>query len=134
MEKTDLSVISTPEAAVAATIHLKGLDHEEVWLVYLTSAGGFITSEMVSKGTLSQTSIDCRTILRQALLNNAAGIIILHNHPSGNPLPSPADIRFTQRLRKACSIMEIGLLDHIIVAEKGFYSFAEEKTYGKKLD
>ena len=130
MEKTDLSVISTPEAAVAATIHLKGLDHEEVWLVYLTSAGGFITSEMVSKGTLSQTSIDCRTILRQALLNNAAGIIILHNHPSGDPSPSREDIAVTERLVKAGQIMDIPVLDHVIIGNDSFASLKEKGLMG----
>ena len=68
-------------------------------------------------------------MLRQSLLNNAGGIILLHNHPSGDSRPSQADIRFTDKLRQACSLMGINLVDHIIVAEESFFSFCEEKTF-----
>ena len=109
--------------------NLSVLDHEEAWVIYLTSRHSLIGSEMISKGTLDQTSLDCRTVMRQALLHNAGGIIILHNHPCGDASPSKADIRFTSDLRKACSLMGICLLDHIIVAEDSFFSFCEENTY-----
>ena len=108
--------------------NLTGLDHEEVWCVFLTGNNTVISTEMLSKGTLTQTSIDNRTVIRRALLNNAAGIIILHNHPSGNPMPSPQDIAFTARLKFACNIMDIRFLDHIICSEGGFFSFAEERV------
>ena len=108
---------------------LYGLDHEEAWLLYLNKCRDCIGKEMVSKGTLAQTSIDCRTNLRQALLHNAASIIILHNHPSGSSLPSPQDITFTDRLRKACVLMDIPLNDHIIIGEDSYYSFNQEKSY-----
>ena len=109
--------------------HLQGLDHEEAWILYLTSSKTIICSEMVSKGTLTETSIDCRTVLRNALLHNAASLVLFHNHPSGDPLPSWSDIRFTADLSKACRLMDITLLDHIITSEKAFYSFTEEKTF-----
>lgn len=105
------------------------LDHEEAWLIFLTRSNTVIGTEMVSKGTLNSTSVDCRTILRRVLLNNAGGIIIAHNHPSGNPQPSSEDIRFTERLKDACKLMDIILIDHIIVSCKSFFSFAEEKEY-----
>ena len=105
------------------------LDHEEAWLIFLTRSNTVIGTEMVSKGTLNSTSVDCRTILRRVLLNNAGGIIIAHNHPSGNPQPSSEDIRFTERLKDACKLMDISLIDHIIVSCKSFFSFAEEKEY-----
>ena len=116
--------------AAAALLRDKfhALDHEEVWVLYLTSRMHPIGSEMISKGTLTATSIDCRTVLRQALLHNAAALILMHNHPSGDPLPSPNDIRFTKQLRQACSLMDVQLLDHIITADEGFYSFSEETT------
>ena len=63
---------------------LYGLDHEEAWVIFLTTCNGVIAAEMLSKGTLTNTAIDSRTILRQALLHNAASIILCHNHPSGN--------------------------------------------------
>lgn len=82
---------------------------------------------MLSKGTLTQTSIDARTVLRQALLCNAKSLILLHNHLSGNPLPSKEDIFLTSRLKKACSILDVSLVDHIILAEGSIFSFSEER-------
>ena len=108
---------------------LYGLDHEEAWLLYLNKLSYPIGKEMVSKGTLDSTAIDCRTIMRQALLHNAAAIVILHNHPSGSSKPSQHDIFFTNKLRQACVLMDIKLEDHIIVGEDDFYSFFMEKSY-----
>ena len=85
--------------------HMHDLDQEEVWAVYLDLRAKVIDQQMLSKGTLTQTSIDCRTVLRDALLVNASSLILLHNHPSGDPRPSVQDINFTDRLRKACSLM-----------------------------
>ena len=119
--------ITNPKAA-EAVLHdrMHNLDHEEVWAVFLNPGAKVIDQQMLSKGTISQTSIDCRTVLRNALLVNAASLILLHNHPSGDPRPSAQDIHFTDRLRKACSIMDINLLDHIVIGDKGFFSFANE--------
>lgn len=109
--------------------NLSGLDHEEVWVLFLTTDNRVITKEMVAMGTLTQTSIDNRTVIKRALQNNAHGIVILHNHPSGNPFPSPHDIRFTAGLKKACDLMDINLMDHIICTDGEFFSFSEEKTF-----
>ena len=108
--------------------HMADLDHEEVWVIHLTRVNSVIAAEMISMGTLSETSVDCRTVLRSAPLQNAAAIIIAHNHPSGRPEPSASDIQFTQQLRKACSVMDVKLLDHLVMAKDSFFSFAEEKT------
>ena len=105
---------------------ISNLDHEEVWAVFLSGRHSVISEMMLSKGTLSQTSIDCRTVLRNSLLVNASSVILLHNHPSGDPRPSQQDIHFTDRLNKACSLMDIKLLDHIVVGENGYFSFADE--------
>ena len=110
---------------------LSGLDHEEAWVIFLTANNGVITTEMLSKGTLNKTAIDSRPILRQALLKNAAAIILCHNHPSGNEKPSPADIGLTDNLLKACKLMDIPLIDHIILSGSQYYSFADETV--KKL-
>lgn len=109
--------------------NLCDLDHEEAWVIFLTTQNSVISIEMLSKGTLDKTSLDNRTVLRRALMNNAGAIIILHNHPSGNPMPSKSDIDFTQKLRGACDLVGIRLLDHIIVTRESFYSFADEKTF-----
>ena len=108
-----------------------GLDHEEVWGLFLRNDNTVISREMLSKGTLTQTSIDNRTVIKRALMNNANAVIILHNHPSGNPKPSPADIRVTERMKKACDLMDVRLLDHIILAGESFFSFSEERTYNR---
>ncbi len=105
-----------------------GLDHEEVWAIYLNCKRIPIDQQMLSKGTLDRTAIDCRTVLRNALLLNATSFILLHNHPSGDPRPSQQDISFTDRLKKACSLLDVQLLDHIIIGDESFFSFAEETT------
>lgn len=124
------SSITNPISAVGF-VHdwMSQLDHEEVWALFLTGNLSIICEMMLSKGTLTQTSIDSRTVVRNALLVNASALILLHNHPSGSPLPSVSDISFTGQLKKACSFMDIKLLDHIIIAEDSFYSFTEEKTF-----
>lgn len=106
---------------------LYGLDHEEAWVIFLTTCNGVIAAEMLSKGTLTNTAIDSRTILRQALLRNAAAIILCHNHPSGKERPSMADIDLTENLHKACFLLDIRLIDHIIVGADGYFSFSEEQ-------
>jgi DNA repair protein RadC len=105
------------------------LDHEEAWVIFLTACNKVISMEMLSKGTLTQTSIDSRTILRLALLHNASSIILCHNHPSGNEQPSRADIGLTDNLRKACKLIDILLIDHIIVGQNRYYSFAEDGAF-----
>lgn len=107
---------------------ISDLDHEEAWVIFLTTHNVVIAAEMLSKGTLTRTAIDSRTILRQALLHNAAAIILCHNHPSGNEKPSLADIGLTDNLHKACSLLDIALVDHIIVGDGTYFSFSDEKT------
>ena len=87
-----------------------------------------IDKKMLSMGTMTQTSIDCRTVLRNALLANAASLILLHNLPSGDPRPSVQDIHFTERLKRACDFLDVRLLDHILIGVDGFFSFADEIT------
>lgn len=127
--KPTTPVISHRTAEELLHDDLYGLDHEEAWILYLTTHCAVIGKEMVSKGTLDSTAIDCRTILRQALLHNAASIIVLHNHPSGSSHPSQHDIFFTSKLREACVLIGIKLNDHIIVGEDDFYSFDMEKSF-----
>lgn len=72
--------------------------------------------------------MDARGIIKRALLRNATAIIIAHNHPSGNPVPSVSDIHKTDLIRKACSLFDIALVDHIIIAENAYYSFSDDAT------
>ena len=112
--------------------NLTGLDHEEVWVLFLTCDKRVITKELVSMGTLSQTSIDKRAVIKRALMNNAYGIVLFHNHPSGNPNPSVKDIQFTAGLKDACNLMDIQLLDHIILTDGSFFSFSADRTFNRK--
>ena len=128
-----MKTILTPSSA-ESLVHSKlyGLDHEECWAIYISCKNDILSTEMLTKGTMTQTAIDTRTILRKALLLNARAIILFHNHPSGCSWPSKQDVEFTSKLRKACTLMDVILVDHIILSDNDFYSFAEEQIYSLK--
>ena len=105
---------------------LRNLDHEESWILLLNSANLPLAKKMITVGTIKSTQIDHRRIIKEALLTNATAIILFHNHPSGTPVPSVANINETNKLRKACDIFDISLLDHIILTDESYYSFADE--------
>lgn len=105
---------------------LGDLDHEEFWLLMLNRANKVLGRFKVSQGGLSGTVIDTRIILKRALDNLASSIIVCHNHPSGNNQPSDADVKITEKLKKAAEMLEIKLLDHVIIADKSYFSFADE--------
>ena len=105
---------------------ISDLDHEEFWVVYLNRANRIIDAQNLSKGGIAGTVIDIRLILRKALEVLASGIIIGHNHPSGNKRPSESDKQITGKLKTASGQMDIKLLDHIIVADNSYFSFADE--------
>ena len=102
------------------------LQHEEFWLLMLNRANRVVGRYKVSQGGLSGTVIDTRIILKKALDNLASSIIVCHNHPSGNNQPSDADVKITEKLKKAAEMLEIKLLDHLIIADKSYFSFADE--------
>lgn len=102
------------------------LDVEEAWVIYMNMATKIIKTQRISKGGLSGTAADIRIILRDALLCNATSLAIVHNHPSGNIRPSLEDDRLTTNLSDACKILNIRLIDHIIVTDGNFYSYADE--------
>lgn len=80
----------------------------------------------VSEGGIAETVVDIRLILQSAILSNASGIILCHNHPSGNINPSQSDNNMTRKINQACEIMDISLLDHIIITPDKYYSYADE--------
>ncbi len=106
---------------------LRGLDHEECWVLYLNRANYLISKERVSSGGLDSTTLDSRTIVRKALEKKASGIIVVHNHPSGSALPGNADIQATRQLDSVLRTCELALLDHVIIAESSYYSFSDEE-------
>jgi DNA repair protein RadC len=105
---------------------LGDLEHEEFWLLMLNRANRVLGRFKVSQGGLSGTVIDTRIILKKALDNLSSSIIVCHNHPSGNKQPSDADVKITEKLKKASEMLEIKFLDHVIIADKSYFSFADE--------
>ena len=101
------------------------LHHEEFWILLLSPANKIINQVKVSQGGVAATSVDVKLILKPALLEMATSIIACHNHPSGNTSPSPQDNRLTEKNSEAAKYMDIKLLDHIIVCEQAYYSYAD---------
>lgn len=106
---------------------LSDLMHEEFWVLYLNNANRVQNSFQLSKGGLTGTLVDVRLILKKALELGAVGLILAHNHPSGNLRPSKADLQITRKAKKAAGLMDIRLLDHLIVHGSEYYSFADEQ-------
>lgn len=99
---------------------------EEFWVLLLNQASRVIDKVRISRGGIDQTSADVRSILREALLQRATQIALIHNHPSGNPHPSMNDRRLTQLIQKGAQTMNIRLIDHVIVTDGRYYSFNDE--------
>ena len=106
---------------------LKGLDHEECWILLVNKAQKAIGRRQMTRGGSASTTIDVKDILRTALDQGAQGIILVHNHPSGTPLPGAADIAETKALQKAARPMDLVLLDHVIVCDSCYYSFTDDR-------
>ncbi len=105
---------------------LSDLPHEEFWILLLNRANSVIKMELISKGGVSGTVVDARLILKPAIETLASGIILCHNHPSGQVKPSEQDISLTKKIKESARIMDINLLDHIIIGEQKYLSFADE--------
>lgn len=105
---------------------LSDLPYEEFWLLLLNRNNRIIEHVRVGQGGVSETVVDVKIILKTALLKLASGIILCHNHPSGNRDPSKADLLITEKIRIATSYMDITLQDHLIVCDDCFYSFVDE--------
>ncbi|AVR44171.1 hypothetical protein C7S20_02200 [Christiangramia fulva] len=102
------------------------LPHEEFWILYLNNSNKVIEQFQISKGGITGTLVDVRITLRKALELGAVSIILVHNHPSGNLKASEADKQLTKKLKTASESLDIKVLDHIIVTEKSYLSFADE--------
>lgn len=102
------------------------LPHEEFWILYLNNANKIIEKLPISKGGITGTLVDVRVTLRKALELGATSLILAHNHPSGNLNPSEADKQITKKLKIAAESIDIKVLDHLIVTEKSYFSFADE--------
>lgn len=110
----------------AIVSQFKDLNHEEFWILLLNRANKITSRHLVSKGGQAGTIADPKIIFNIALENHAASLILAHNHPSGNLKPSQADRELTQKLRSAGQFLDIPVLDHLIITDQGFMSFADE--------
>lgn len=114
----DAYVLMRPEIA--------HLGHEEMWILLLNRANRVIKLYQVSRGTTTATLFDLKGILKEALLEQAEGLIMVHNHPSGNCRPSGQDDTITLRCREACRTLDLRLLDHLIITPEKYYSYKDE--------
>lgn len=105
---------------------LGDLPHEEFWALFLNNSNKVLEQYQVSKGGLTATIVDVRLLFKRALELNAVAIIVCHNHPSGKLQPSQADKQLTQKIKQSSTTLDIKLLDHLIVTEKMYFSFADE--------
>lgn len=102
------------------------LQHEEFWILYLNNANKVLHSSQLSKGGLTGTLVDVRIVMKEALQLGAVALVLAHNHPSGALKPSKADREVTQKLKLASEALDIKVLDHLIVTQRDYYSFADE--------
>ena len=120
------SILSSKDAYNLMRRHLVDLKHEEFWIILLGRSSKVLSKELISKGGLSGTVADPKIIFHIALQHQASGIILVHNHPSGNLKPSQLDISLTKKLSEAGRMLDIQVLDHLIIGDTGYYSFGDE--------
>ena len=106
--------------------HMQDLDVEEAWLLLMNQNFRLIKSLRLSHGGITETAVDVRLIIKEAVLCNATILALAHNHPSGSIRPSADDNRLTERVKKACEVMRIRFADHIIVTDGQYYSYHEQ--------
>ena len=105
---------------------MQDLDVEEAWVILLNQNYKLIKAERISRGGITETAVDVRLLVKTALMNNATIVALVHNHPSNNTRPSKDDDRLTERTKKACDLMRLYMLDHIIVTDGAYYSYREQ--------
>ena len=105
------------------------LPHEEFWVLFLNNSNKVISKSQLSKGGISGTIVDVRLVFKLALENGATGLILCHNHPSGNLQPSDADRKITKKIKLAGDSLDVKVLDHLIITETKYYSFVDEGIF-----
>ncbi|MEL6810005.1 MAG: DNA repair protein RadC [Bacteroidota bacterium] len=125
MERTSI----TSSAAVFELMQpiIGDLQHEEFWAIYVNNSNKVLQTHQLSKGGITGTIVDIRLTLKTALEIGAVGIILAHNHPSGSLQPSTADRQLTKKVKHAAQSIDIKVLDHLIITEKAYFSFADEQ-------
>ena len=121
-----LPIIKSSATAYQFIKHIfEDLPHEEFHIILLNRANRILKSTSISKGGISQTTVDSKIIFKNALVNNASAIILCHNHPSGTLKPSQADINLTNNIIEFSKLIDISILDHLIITDTDYFSFAD---------
>lgn len=121
-----ISITSSKDAFEVLLPVFADLNHEEFWILILNQANRVIGKQLISKGGLAGTVADPKIIFKTAIEHNAAFIILAHNHPSGNLKPSGQDINITKKLVEGGKMLDLQVLDHLILADRAYYSFGDE--------
>ncbi|MDH5367391.1 MAG: DNA repair protein RadC [Cyclobacteriaceae bacterium] len=124
--KAKTKITSSDDVFLLMKPHLTDLSHEEFWVILLSRNNTVLKKQQISSGGVSGTVADPKIIFKLALEELASGIILVHNHPSGNLKPSEADKSLTTKMKKAGHALEISVLDHLIFTDNGYFSFADE--------
>lgn len=126
LSKQKLKITCSNDAFEIISPYVENLGHEEFWVIFLNQANKIVEIKNVSSGGITGTVFDVRLVFKDALLLQATNLILCHNHPSGSLQPSNADKDVTSRASKAGKLMNISVLDHLIIADNQFFSFADE--------
>ncbi len=124
--KQKLKITSSSDAFERLIPYVENLNHEEFWVIYLNQSNKILEIKNISSGGITGTVFDVRLVFKDALLLESTNIILCHNHPSGNLTPSEADKNLTKKTKDAGKLMNIAVLDHLIIADQTYYSFADE--------
>jgi DNA repair protein RadC len=129
-DAVELTKITSSKAVFEVMQPIIGeLPHEEFWVLFLNNSNKILFKTQLSKGGMTGTMVDVRIVFKLAFEQNATAIILTHNHPSGKLQASDADIQITKKIKTAGQQLDIPVLDHIIITEKGYYSFADEGIF-----
>jgi DNA repair protein RadC len=123
----DRVIINSPQdVADQVQYQMAGLDQEELWVLLLDTRNHLLQTQHLYKGSLNASSVRLAEVYRAGIRDNAASLIVVHNHPSGDPSPSPEDIHLSKMLVEAGSLLELPVLDHIIIGSRGFVSLKSQ--------
>jgi DNA repair protein RadC len=126
LKEETLPIIKSVEDVVAQSVYMRDKKREHLMVIYLNARNEMIFKKPMFIGTLNASIVHPREIFAMALEKNAVSVILVHNHPSGNPEPSQEDINITKRIKEAGSVMGVSVLDHVIITKNKVFSFKED--------
>ena len=129
MTRPDAALVG-PEAVFRRMVpRRRGLDHEQCWGLFLNRSKRIISEDLLSRGGMSETTLDVPALVRMTLEKKAYAVILVHNHPSGDPHPGTADLEMTRRAQLSLKLMGLVLLDHVIISDGAYFSLESETVY-----